>query len=260
MGHAPDTTKGTDSLNRMVKQNHDVARMSAVWLLPVVTLIVAASAGGLLATALQPYSELQALWTSGFSIAMVLIGLSLAAMIITVYLLRLIIHGSPDATLSLSAFLVLGPLGQGGYCMLINGQVLSELFPLHAGPQFPQNQIVGQMIFSICFCAAYALFSMAVAWILLACCSIGSGLRSNREPFSMAYWGLIFPNGVFALLLVQLGTVLNSSFFRAFGATWSGKFDRRSSFIAGRSIEVHSKQALHLSSGRAFSSEASHHS
>ncbi|TCD64160.1 phosphatidyl inositol kinase [Steccherinum ochraceum] len=206
----------------MVKQNHDIACMSAVWLLPVVTLVVAASAGGLLAIALKPHSELQALWTSGFSMAMVIIGLSFTFMMVTVYLLRLIIHGPPDATLSLSAFLVLGPFGQGGYCMLINGQVLSELFPRHTGLQFPQNQMAGQMIFSICFCAAYVLFSMAVAWILLACCSVGSGLRSYREPFSIGYWGLIFPNGVFALLLVQLGTVLDSSFFRAFVATWTG--------------------------------------
>lgn len=212
----------THLLHRMVKQNHDIASMSAVWILPVVTLVVAASAGGLLAIALKPHSQLQALWTSSFSIVMVLIGLSLAVMMITIYLLRLIIHGPPDVTLSLSAFLVLGPFGQGGYCMLINGQVLSELFQ---EMQFPQNQMTGQMVFTVCFCAAYTLFSMAVAWILLACCSIGSGFRGHREPFSIGYWGLIFPNGVFALLLVQLGTVLNSGFFRAFGATWTGESD-----------------------------------
>ncbi|KAH8083781.1 voltage-dependent anion channel-domain-containing protein [Cristinia sonorae] len=205
----------------MVKQNHAIAKMSAVWLLPIVTLIVASSGGGLLATALRKHSTTLALLTSGFSLTMVLIGLSLAFMVITVYLLRLLVHGPPDSTLILSAFLVLGPLGQGGFSLLVNGQLLSELIPLHVGPDFPQSALAGQMIFSGCFCAAYLLFSMGVAWILVALCSIGAVIRSSPVPFSMAYWGLIFPNGVFALLVVQLGKVLDSPFFRAFGAIWS---------------------------------------
>jgi hypothetical protein len=36
-------------------------------------------------------------------------------MIFTIYLLRLIVHGPPDISLILSAFLILGPLGQGGF-------------------------------------------------------------------------------------------------------------------------------------------------
>lgn len=205
----------------MVKQNHAIVRMTAVWLLPIVTLIVASSSGGLLAEALKPHSHTLALLTSGFSLTMVIIGLSLAMMVITVYLLRLIIHGPPDPTLILSAFLVLGPLGQGGFSLLVNGQLLSELLPLHVGTDFPAAKLAGQMIFSCCFCGAYILFSMGISWILLACCSIGAVVRNTKVPFSMAYWGLIFPNGVFALLLLQFGKVLDSGFFRAFGAAWS---------------------------------------
>ena len=82
--------------------------MTAVWLLPVVTLVVASSTGGLVARALHPHSVTLALITTAFSFVMVLIGLSLALMIITVYLLRLITYGAPDTTLILSAFIVLG--------------------------------------------------------------------------------------------------------------------------------------------------------
>jgi len=82
--------------------------MTAVWLLPVVTLVVASSTGGLLAKALHPHSVALALLTTTFSFVMVLIGLSFALMIITVYLLRLITYGTPDVTLILSAFIVLG--------------------------------------------------------------------------------------------------------------------------------------------------------
>ena len=61
-----------------------------------------------MAKALHPHSVTLALLTTTFSFVMVLIGLSLALMIITVYLLRLITYGTPDTTLILSAFIVLG--------------------------------------------------------------------------------------------------------------------------------------------------------
>ena len=73
-----------------------------------------------------------------------LIELSFALMVITVYLLRLVVYGAPDATLILSAFIVLGsvqlfrvsplvdtagsgPLGQGGYSLLLNCENIAEL-------------------------------------------------------------------------------------------------------------------------------------
>lgn len=197
--------------------------MTAVWLLPVVTLIVASSSGGLLSNAIRPHSHTVALLTAAFSFTMVLIGLSFAIMMITVYLIRLILHGPPDPSLIPSAFITLGPLGQGGFSLLVNGQDLSILLPLHSGGNFPESALAGQMLFAGCFCGAYVLWSMGIAWIIVACFSIGHIARDTKLPFSMAYWGLIFPNGVFALLSVQLGKVLDSPFFRAFGAAWSCK-------------------------------------
>ncbi|KAI0821619.1 voltage-dependent anion channel [Trametes gibbosa] len=206
----------------MVRQDHAIQRMTAVWLLPVVTLIVASSTGGLLSHAIVPHSTTIALVTSGFSFTMVIIGLGFALMMITIYLLRLITSGPPDPSLILSAFITLGPLGQGGFSLLVNGQDLSELLPLHMGDEFPTIALAGQMIFAGCFLGAFVLFSLGVAWILLAVISIGHVRASASIPFSMAYWGLIFPNGVFALLCVQLAKVLNSPVFRAIGAAWTG--------------------------------------
>jgi tellurite resistance protein TehA-like permease len=85
--------------------------MAAVWLLPVVTLVVASSTGGLIAKALHPHSVTFALLTTTFSLVMVIIGLSLALMMITVYLLRLITYGAPEFTLIVSVFIVLGRSG-----------------------------------------------------------------------------------------------------------------------------------------------------
>ncbi|GBE81199.1 Sulfite efflux pump SSU1 [Sparassis crispa] len=204
-----------------VRQEHSTTNMAAVWLLPFVTLVVASSTGGLLANALRSHSTTLALLTVGIDFVMVSTGLSFALMIITVYLLRLILHGIPDRSLILSAFIIIGPLGQGGYSLLVNGQSLSELLPLHNFGNFPEAPLAGQILFASCFCGAYVLWSMGVAWILVACSSVFYVVQRGAVPFSLGYWGLVFPNGVFALLSVELGVILNSPFFHAFGTLWS---------------------------------------
>ncbi|KAI0696721.1 voltage-dependent anion channel [Cytidiella melzeri] len=205
----------------MIHQDHSLAKMNATWLLPFVPLIVASSTGGLLSNVIKEHSHTLALVTVGFSFTMVIMGLSFALMFITIYCTRLITAGPPDAGLILSAFVVLGPLGQGGFSLLVNGQDLSLLLPLHIGTDFPQSALAGQMIFAGCFIGGYVLWSMGFAWIMIALISIWHVGRTNKLPFSLAYWGLIFPNGTFALLSVQLSKVLDSGFFRAFGAAWS---------------------------------------
>ncbi|KAM5545408.1 hypothetical protein V8D89_001021 [Ganoderma adspersum] len=207
----------------MTRQDHSANKMTATWLLPVVTLVVASSTGGLLSRALLRHSTTLALLTTAFSFTMVIIGLSFALMMTTVYLLRLITNGPPDPDLVLSAFITLGPLGQGGFSLLVNGQNLSEILPLHmGGGEFPTIALAGQMVFAGCFLGAYVLFSMGVAWIIVALITIFRVRAEGELPFSMAYWGLIFPNGVFALCCLQLAKVLDGSpVFRAIGAAWS---------------------------------------
>ncbi|KAF8441359.1 voltage-dependent anion channel [Boletus edulis BED1] len=182
-------------------QSQPFANMAAVWLLPVVTLIVASSTGGLLASAIQPF---------------------LALMMITVYLARLIVHGPPDVNLILSSVIVLGPLGQGGYSLLLNGANLASLFPLENTGQFPMNGMSGDLMYSFCFCVAYALFVMGIAWACIAIFSIFAVVRKSGPPkFAVPYWGLIFPNAVYSLLAVQMGVILDGGFFRVFGAMWT---------------------------------------
>lgn len=188
--------------------------MAAVWLLPVVTLIVASSTGGLIAEALivDVNAIKHAYITTGVSFTMLAIGLTLALMMITIYLLRLLSHGIPDPALILSAFVVLGPLGQGGFSLLVNGKNLVTLLPE-----------MGHILYTLCFAGSYILWSMGLCWIVIAILSIGHVAFHQKIGFSMAYWGLIFPNGVFALCSVQLGKTLESPFFHYFGAIWTGK-------------------------------------
>lgn len=239
----------------MVEQKHTLDTMTTLWLLPAISLIVASSTGGLLSTALKAHSMQFAILTALFSLTMVIIGLSLALMMITVYLARLVISGPPEKLLVLSAFVALGPFGQGGYSLLINGQNLSEILPLNVSDTFPEGAPGGQMIFLFCLCGAYILWSMGLCWIIISSNSIFSVLKKEGGiPFSITYQGLIFPNAVFALLSVQLGNVLNSDIFRGFGAAWTvvvfilwlSIFARTSLAVIDRSIFVAPDIAVQL--------------
>lgn len=90
-----------------------LSSMTAVWLLPIVSCIVAASSGAIVAEIL-PNSQ-YALWTIITSYVLWGIGLPLALMVMVIYLQRLTLHKLPPKAVIVSVFLPLGPLGQGGY-------------------------------------------------------------------------------------------------------------------------------------------------
>lgn len=87
--------------------------MTAVWLLPIVSCIVAASSGAVVAEIL-PNSQ-YALWTTLASYVLWGMGFPLAMMVLVIYLQRLALHKLPPKAAIVSVFLPLGPLGQGGY-------------------------------------------------------------------------------------------------------------------------------------------------
>ncbi|KDR75917.1 hypothetical protein GALMADRAFT_226578 [Galerina marginata CBS 339.88] len=205
-------------------QTHSLQSMNAMWLLPVVTLIVGSSSGGVVADALKQYSTIHALETVVVSAFMVTVGLSLALMILTIYLLRLIVHGLPPGPTILSVFLPLGPTGQSGYAILLIGQNFSTLFP----PILGKAQVVdssknsaGMVVDVICTCISFVFWSLATMWILYALLAVYSGLRKSTIRYRISFWGLVFPNGVYANLTIQLSYVFDSRSFRVWGAIYA---------------------------------------
>lgn len=91
----------------------DLSAMTAVWLLPIVSPIVAAACGAVVAEILPDAQH--ALWTVVASYVLWGIGVPMALMVTTIYLQRLTLHKLPPKTVIASVFLPLGPLGQGGY-------------------------------------------------------------------------------------------------------------------------------------------------
>jgi tellurite resistance protein TehA-like permease len=174
---------------RETRQNHSLEKMTAVWLLPVVTLIVASSSGGVLSHALEDVSPSRALFTVTFSAFLVTVGLSLATMMLTIYFLRLIIYGLPPTATMISVFLPLGPTGQAGFSILLIGQSYKALLPVHSTGSNP-----GETVHIVCICVAFVLWSLATMWLLYALLAMLDVLRSARVPFKVPFWGLIFPN------------------------------------------------------------------
>jgi tellurite resistance protein TehA-like permease len=91
----------------------ELSAMTAVWLLPIVSCVVAAASGAIVAEVLPDPQH--ALWTIIASYILWGIGVPMAMMITTIYFQRLSLHKLPPKALIVSVFLPLGPLGQGGF-------------------------------------------------------------------------------------------------------------------------------------------------
>jgi tellurite resistance protein TehA-like permease len=86
---------------------------------------------------------------------------------------------------SVSAFLPIGPLGQGGAAIIQLGVVARDI-------EFISPQL-SQTLFGIGVFVGLIMWSYALLWITLAVATIVA--RFPRIPFSMAWWGFTFPLG-----------------------------------------------------------------
>ncbi|KAF7793890.1 hypothetical protein EIP86_005012 [Pleurotus ostreatoroseus] len=204
----------------MGQNSQDMSNIGPVWMVPIITMITMSTSGSLFTRALLPSSHTAALISLAISATLLSIGLSFTMMFTTAFLLRLYLYGPLESRVVLTTFTTLTPLSQGGYSLLLNGKDLADLLPGAIRPDVPQSPLIGNIIYTLCFCGAYALWSMGLAWITIACFSI---LRraATLPAFYISHWCVIVPNGVFAALSVQMSTVLNSPFFKVFGALWS---------------------------------------
>ncbi|PPQ98641.1 hypothetical protein CVT24_003974 [Panaeolus cyanescens] len=205
------------------KQSHHFETMTAMWLLPVVTVIVTGTSGGVIANAFQPHVPHYALMTTVLSAFMVSIGLSLALMILTIYFMRLVVHGLPAGPAILSVFLPLGPTAQSGLAISLIGESFHVLIPLSdpSSSKFMTSVFASQVIETLCICISFVLWSLATMWACYALLAIGTRLKESIIPFRPSFWGLVFPNCVYANLTIRLAGTFDSTFFRVFGSIYA---------------------------------------
>ncbi|KAF7321003.1 hypothetical protein HMN09_00187200 [Mycena chlorophos] len=188
-------------LNAMIStQKHAFSQLTALWMMPVLPCIVASGTGGLLAAVLPEKSEVEL--TIAVSSILVLVGLVVALMVLAALLVRLVIHGPPDTGLILSSLVPLGPFGQGGFSLLTIGQCLAR-GTVGLGPS-PVTGLAlsAEAVAAVTFSAAWMLWALGLLWLPLALLMIYKSARHTAVPFSIGYWSLVFPSGVYALLTV----------------------------------------------------------
>jgi tellurite resistance protein TehA-like permease len=191
--------------------------MTAAWLLPVVSTIVASTSGGLVAEVLT--DPVHTLWTLIASYILLGAGLPLAISILAIYFHRLTVHHLPPREVIVSVFLPLGPLSQSSYAAMLLGKVAMQVFP-KTGTLLGQSS--GETLYSFGFMAALVLWGYGLVWLFFAVAS----LSRSRFPFNMGWWGFTFPLGVFSIATNTFGAEMPSAFFRVLGMVGLAKLTR----------------------------------
>ncbi|MFK4205782.1 TDT family transporter [Acinetobacter junii] len=184
-------------------QDHQLQRMTAVWLLPIVACEVAASSAGLLLQHLAADQHALAILITGY----VLWGISVlpAFAILTILMLRLALHQLPEKEVAISSWLCLGPIGTGALALLLLGQqaprVLNAVGLEELATIVPAIGVIGGLV----------LLGFGLWWFGIAVLTTVRHARTGI-PFNLGWWGLTFPFGVFILAIFNLAHQLQFNF------------------------------------------------
>jgi len=192
---------------------HDtqLSSMTAAWLLPIVSTIVASASGGIV-SAILPNPQ-HALWTLFTSYVLWGTGVPLALVVLVMYFHRLTVHRLPPREVIVGVFLPLGPLGQGGFAIMELGKVSCSLFPI-TKTLIPGS---GDTLYTMGFGAAIILWGYGLVWLFFALASISR----TKFPFNMGWWGFTFPLGVFTVSTTTMAEEIPSLFFKVLGTIFS---------------------------------------
>ena len=189
-------------------QEHALQQMTAVWLLPIVACEVAASSGGLLLGHLAADTHAIAILLGSY----VLWGVSVlpAFAILTILMLRLVLHKLPEKELAVSSWLALGPIGTAALALLVLGHqaptLMASLGLAQLGQLFHQAGILASLI----------LLGFGLWWLGIAVLTTLHHAKQDL-PFNLGWWGLTFPLGVYTLAILTLAQQLNLAFLYAVG-------------------------------------------
>ena len=184
-------------------QDHQLQRMTAVWLLPIVACEVAASSAGLLLQHLAADQHALAILIMGY----VLWGISVlpAFAILTILMLRLALHQLPEKEVAISSWLCLGPIGTGALALLLLGQqaprILNAAGLEELATIVPALGVIGGLV----------LLGFGLWWFGIAVLTTVRHARTGI-PFNLGWWGLTFPFGVFILAIFNLAHQLQFNF------------------------------------------------
>jgi len=213
------------------RQTHTAETVSAAWLLPIVSSVVAAASGGIVASALMPFDPVLARSTVIVSYVVWGTGVPLACFIITLWIYRTAVGGVPAPGALPSLFLPLGPCGQGSFGIVLLGRTVRDLAYTH-GIGFAilpagvtDNTSILRMADAVYvggLVTGLVLWGLGLCWYTLATViTLDHGIRNkiffNPKSFSIGWTAYTFPIGVFATATTILASELNSTAFKIIG-------------------------------------------
>lgn len=210
---------------QFTRQKHALEQLTAIWLLPVVATVVQAASGGIVADILSPSHARLTLIVSWILLGT---GLSLAFFIMVLYFLRLAIHKIPPAALIVSAFLPLGPCGQGAFALLKLSSTLYKLsnstgqaLSATSVQSSTDAHIIALAIYGASMVAALLLFGLGLVWLIFAVSILLDLWLVSELKFNLGWWGFTFPLGTFASAASQFGQEFDSKAFKVLGTILS---------------------------------------
>ncbi|KAJ1863787.1 Plasma membrane sulfite pump involved in sulfite metabolism [Coemansia sp. RSA 2703] len=195
----------------MTYQKYTIESMSSILLLPVVPNVVAVSTGGIVASV-----HSGSVATTIILISYVLwgMGVGLAMMLITAYLIRLVLYKLPPKEAMASAFIPLGPLGQSSYGIQVLGIQALRVLP----KSLPQIAYLGDILHVFGFILGLLLWALALWWFVHAIYSSTHTFVHGKVPFNLGWWALIFPVGTLIYSSNALANTTGFTFFRVITA------------------------------------------
>ncbi|RCK66107.1 Sulfite efflux pump SSU1 [Candida viswanathii] len=178
------------------------AKLNASLLLPIVSITVVSSSGHMIELGLHTLN--QTVITMLVSFMLWCLSISLALMIITIYLWRLIVHKIPNTQLVITGFLPVGFLGQSSYSVYLFGTNLNKLIP--------EDLLYGKIL--LCICGFFCMFLLCLGYFMLFVAVVS--ILSKIKPFAKTphpdhtnkygllklnkgFWGMTFPLGTMSL-------------------------------------------------------------
>jgi tellurite resistance protein TehA-like permease len=201
-----------------------LAEVTATMILPIVSLVVAAATGGVVATNPQFPQVLKAS-TLVVSLLMWGCGVGLALLCMAVYLCRLVVTGLPAKGMILSNLLFVGPMGQGAFAILLLADVFVNVFKLPTqglNASVLETSLIQQFSGCALVLASFVAISFVAVglfWITLTVLAI---LFRTGPPagYNQSFWSLTFPIGTLTMAWLQLGNVFASTPFKVIGSVF----------------------------------------
>ena len=182
-------------------------KMTGAWLLPVVPCIVAAAAGGVVATVVSPEHAVTVIVVCYMLWGM---GMGIAILVLALYFHRLSVYHLPDSEVVVSAFLPVGPFGQGAFGIIQLAQAGKVAF---RSTGFLGQSDAADVLFIISAVVGLMLWGLGLWWLCHGLYSVIVRRLNGHLKFNMGFWGFIFPLGVFNSATYALAIALPSAFF-----------------------------------------------